>query len=160
MRASNYCAVHFKIFALSHRLASAHEFALPADMDLCRIYGHLYDALRHQICAVRRCVYQDRHHVADEPDDHDRNCELDGHDGHHHAAHELDDRDQNCVPDDLNYHDVDGHDRNCEPDGHDGRHHAAHELDDRDQNCVLDDPNYRDADGHDQNYVQDDLVDH
>jgi hypothetical protein len=115
MRVSNYCADHLKIFALSHHLASAHECALPVDMDLCRIYGHLYDALRHQICAVRRCVYQDRHHVADEPDD----------------------RGQNCVPDDLNYHGVDGHDRNCEPDVLDDPNY--HGVDGHDQSCELDD---------------------
>jgi hypothetical protein len=116
MRASNYCADHLKIFALNLRLASVHECALPADMDLCRIYGHLYDVLHRQIFVGLYCVCQDRHHVADEPDDHDRNCELDGHDGHHHAAHELDDHDQNCVPDDLNYRDADGHDQNYVPD--------------------------------------------
>jgi len=141
MRVSNYCADHLKIFALSHHLANAHECALPADMDLCRIYGHLYDVLHRQIFVGLYCVYQDRHHVADEPDDHDRNCELDGHDGHHHAAHELIERDQNCVPDDLNYRGADDHVRNCEPD-------------------VLDDPNYRDADGHDQSCELDDLIDH
>jgi len=116
MRASNYCADHLKIFALSHHLANAHECALPADMDLCRIYGHLYDALHHQIFVGLYCVCQDRHHVADEPDDHDQNCEPDGHDGRHHVAHELDDRDQNCVLDDLNYRDADDHDQSCEPD--------------------------------------------
>ena len=138
MRVSNYCADHLKIFALSHHLASVHECALPVDMDLCRIYGHLYDVLHHQICAVRRCVCQDRHHVADAPDDHDRNCEPDDHDGHHHAARELDDRGQNCVPDDLNYRDADDH----------GRNYARDDL------------NYHGVDGHDQSCEPDDLIDH
>ena len=89
MRVSNYCADHLKTCVLNHRLANAHECALPVDMDLCRTYGHLYVVLHRQICVARRYVYQDHHHVADALDDHDQNYEPDG-------------LGQNYVQDDLN----------------------------------------------------------